>query len=111
MERIKLHTIEDKHNDILSMYGVNICDIISDIYKKLINDKLFVSQMKQSLNSRQSLYDVYNYKIDNLTLQLIDLDKSEYCMLKYNIMCSDTVFYDKWKNELFDFIYTELAGK
>lgn len=46
-----------------------------------------------------------------MILDLIDPDKGDQCMLKYNLMRDDYAFYDKWRKELFDILYKELAGK
>jgi len=111
MKEVKLATIETLEKDIFSTYGVNMQEVTSSIYEGLLNNSLFVTQMKQSLNSKSSLYDVYKDNVDDLILNLIDLDKGDQCMLKYNLMCDDYAFYDKWRKELFDILYKELAGK
>ena len=111
MKEVKLATIETLEKDIFSTYGVSMQEVASSIYKGLLNNSLFVTQMKQLLNSKSSLYDVYKDNVEDLILNLIDLDKGDQCMLKYNLMCDDYAFYDKWRKELFDILYKELAGK
>lgn len=111
MKEVKLTTIETLEKDIFSTYGVSMQEVASSIYKGLLNNSLFVTQMKQTLNSKSSLYDVYKDNVDDLILSLIDLDKGDQCMLKYNLMCDNYAFYDKWRKELFDILYKELADK
>jgi hypothetical protein len=111
MKEVKLTTIETLEKDIFSTYGISMQEVASSIYKRLLNNSLFVTQMKQALNSKSSLYDVYKDNVDDLILNLIDPDKGDQCMLKYNLMCDDYAFYDKWRKELFDILYKELAGK
>jgi hypothetical protein len=111
MKEVRLKTIEALEKDIFSTYGVSMQEVASSIYKGLLNNSLFVTQMKQALNSKSSLYDVYKDNVDDLILNLIDPDKGDQCMLKYNLMCDDYAFYDKWRKELFDILYKELAGK
>ena len=113
MKDVRLISIEtqEKKNHIFSLYGVSMCEIVSSVYEGLLNNNLFVTQMKQPLNSKSSLYDVYKDNVDDLITDLIDPDKGDQCMLKYNLMCDDYAFYDKWRKELFDILYKELAGK
>ena len=113
MKEVRLTTIEalEKESSIFSAYGVNMREVVSSIYERLLKDNLFVEQMKQPLNSKHTLYDVYKDKVENLVLDLIDLDKGEQCMLKYSLMRDDYTFYGKWRKELFDILYKELAGK
>ena len=113
MKEVKLKTIEarEKKNSIFSLNGVSMREIVSSIYKGLINNSLFVAQMKQPLNSKSSLYDVYKDNVEALIINLIDSDKGDQCMLKYNLMRDDYAFYDKWRKELFEILYKELAGK
>ena len=111
MKEIRLKTIETLEKDIFSIYGVSMQEVASIIYEGLLNNSLFVAQMKQHLNSKSSLYDVYKDNVDNLVLNLIDIDKGDQCMLKYNLMCDDYSFYDKWRKELFDILYKEFADK
>ncbi len=111
MKEVRLKTIETIEKSIFSTYGVSIQEVASSIYEGLLNNSLFVTQMKQPLNSKSSLYDVYKDNVEDLVLNLIDLDKGDQCMLKYNLMCDDYSFYDKWRKELFDILYKELAGK
>ena len=58
-----------------------------------------------------SLYGVYKDNVEAMILDLIDPDKGNQCMLKYNLMRDDYAFYDKWRKELFEILYKELAGK
>ena len=113
MKDVRLISIEtqEKKNHIFSLYGVSLSKVVSSIYEGLLNNNLFVTQMKQPLNSKSSLYDVYKDNVDALITDLIDPDKGDQCMLKYNLMCDDYAFYDKWRKELFDILYKELAGK
>ena len=67
--------------------------------------------MKQPLNSKSSLYNVYKDNVEALIINLIDIDKSDQGLIKYNLMRDDYDFYDKWRKELFDILYKELAGK
>ena len=113
MKEVRLTTIEALENEssIFSLYGVSMCEIVSSVYEGLLNNNLFVTQMKQHLNSKSSLYNVYKDNVEALITDLIDPDKGDQCMLKYNLMCDDYAFYDKWRKELFDILYKELAGK
>ena len=113
MKDVRLISIEtqEKKNHIFSLYGVSMCEIVSSVYEGLLNNNLFVTQMKQPLNSKSSLYGVYKDNVEAMILDLIDPDKGDQCMLKYNLMRDDYVFYDKWRKELFDILYKELAGK
>ena len=113
MKDVRLISIEtqEKKNHIFSLYGVSMCEIVSSVYEWLLNNNLFVTQMKQPLNSKSSLYNVYKDNVEALITDLIDPDKGNQCMLKYNLMRDDYAFYDKWRKELFDILYTELAGK
>ena len=113
MKEVRLTTIEklEKESSIFSIYGVSMREVVSSIYEGLLNNSLFVTQMKQPLNSKSSLYDVYKDNVDDLITDLIDPDKGDQCMLKYNLMRDDYSFYDKWRKELFDILYKELAGK
>ena len=113
MKEVRLTTIEtlEKESSIFSFYGVSMREVVSSIYEGLLNNSLFVTQMKQPLNSKSSLYDVYKDNVEALITDLIDPDKGDQCMLKYNLMRDDYAFYDKWRKELFDILYKELAGK
>lgn len=113
MKEVRLQTVERLLNEssIFALYGVNMHEVVNSIYDGLLKDSLFVEQMKQPLNSKHTLYDVYKEKVENLVEDLIDPDKGEQCMLKYNLMRDDYMFYDKWRKELFNILYSELAGK
>ena len=113
MKEVRLITIEtrEKKNHIFSLYGISMSEIVSSIYERLLNNSLFVTQMKQSLNSKSSLYDVYKDNVEALIINLIDIDKGDQGLIKYNLMRDDYDFYDKWRKELFDILYKELAGK
>ena len=113
MKEVRLITIEtqEKKNHIFSLYGVSLSKVVSSIYEGLLNNSLFVTQMKQPLNSKSSLYDVYKNNVEALIINLIDIDKSDQGLIKYNLMRDDYDFYDKWRKELFDILYKELAGK
>ena len=113
MKEVRLITIEtqEKKNHIFSLYGISISKVVSSIYEGLLNNNLFVTQMKQPLNSKSSLYDVYKDNVEALVINLIDIDKGDQGLIKYNLMRDDYDFYDKWRKELFDILYKELAGK
>ena len=113
MKEVRLITIEtqEKKNHIFSLYGVSLSKVVSSIYEGLLNNNLFVTQMKQPLNSKTSLYDVYKDNVEALIINLIDIDKGDQGLIKYNLMRDDYDFYDKWRKELFDILYKELAGK
>ena len=113
MKEVRLITIEtqEKKNHIFSLYGVSLSKVVSSIYEGLLNNNLFVTQMKQPLNSKSSLYDVYKDNVEALIINLIDIDKGDQGLIKYNLMRDDYDFYDKWRKELFDILYKELAGK
>ena len=113
MKEVRLITIEtqEKKNHIFSLYGVSLSKVVSSIYERLLNNSLFVTQMKQPLNSKSSLYNVYKDNVEDLIINLIDIDKSDQGLIKYNLMRDDYDFYDKWRKELFDILYKELAGK
>lgn len=113
MKEVRLITIEtqEKKNHIFSLYGVSLSKVVSSIYEGLLNNSLFVTQMKQPLNSKSSLYDVYKDNVEALIINLIDIDKGDQGLIKYNLMRDDYDFYDKWRKELFDILYKELAGK
>ena len=113
MKEVRLITIEtqEKKNHIFSLYGVSLSKVVSSIYEGLLNNNLFVTQMKQPLNSKSSLYDVYKDNVEALVINLIDIDKGDQGLIKYNLMRDDYDFYDKWRKELFDILYKELAGK
>ena len=113
MKEVRLITIEtqEKKNHIFALYGVSLSKVVSSIYEGLLNNSLFVTQMKQPLNSKSSLYDVYKDNVEDLIINLIDIDKSDQGLIKYNLMRDDYDFYDKWRKELFDILYKELAGK
>ena len=113
MKEVRLITIEtqEKKNHIFSLYGISMSEIVSSIYERLLNNNLFVTQMKQPLNSKLSLYDVYKDNVEALIINLIDIDKGDQGLIKYNLMRDDYDFYDKWRKELFDILYKELAGK
>ena len=113
MKDVRLISIEtqEKKNHIFSLYGVSMCEIVSSVYEGLLNNNLFVTQMKQHLNSKSSLYNVYKDNVEALIINLIDIDKSDQGLIKYNLMRDDYDFYDKWRKELFDILYKELAGK
>ena len=113
MKEVRLTTIESLENEssIFSLYGVSMREVVSSIYERLLNNSLFVTQMKQSLNSKSSLYDVYKDNVEALIINLIDIDKGDQGLIKYNLMRDDYDFYDKWRKELFDILYKELAGK
>lgn len=113
MKDVRLITIEtqEKKNHIFSLYGISLSKVVSSIYEGLLNNSLFVTQMKQPLNSKSSLYDVYKDNVEALVINLIDIDKGDQGLIKYNLMRDDYDFYDKWRKELFDILYKELAGK
>ena len=113
MKEVRLITIEtqEKKNHIFSLYGVSLSKVVSSIYEGLLNNSLFVTQMKQPLNSKSSLYNVYKDNVEALIINLIDIDKGDQGLIKYNLMRDDYDFYDKWRKELFDILYKELAGK
>ena len=113
MKDVRLITIEtqEKKNHIFSLYGVSLSKVVSSIYEGLLNNNLFVTQMKQPLNSKSSLYNVYKDNVEALIINLIDIDKGDQGLIKYNLMRDDYDFYDKWRKELFDILYKELAGK
>ena len=113
MKNVRLISIEtqEKKNHIFSLYGVSMCEIVSSVYEGLLNNNLFVTQMKQPLNSKSSLYNVYKNNVEDLLINLIDIDKGDQGLIRYNLMCDDYDFYDKWRKELFDILYKELAGK
>ena len=113
MKEVRLTTIETLENEsiIFSLYGVSMREVVSSIYEGLLNNSLFVTQMKQPLNSKSSLYNVYKDNVEALIINLIDIDKSDQGLIKYNLMRDDYDFYDKWRKELFDILYKELAGK
>ena len=113
MKEVRLITIEmqEKKNHIFSLYGVSLSKVVSSIYEGLLNNNLFVTQMKQPLNSKSSLYGVYKDNVEALIINLIDIDKGDQGLIKYNLMRDDYDFYDKWRKELFDILYKELAGK
>lgn len=113
MKDVRLITIEtrEKENHIFSLYGVSLSKVVSNIYEGLLNNSLFVTQMKQPLNSKSSLYDVYKDNVEALLINLINIDKGDQGLIKYNLMRDDYDFYDKWRKELFDILYKELAGK
>lgn len=110
---IRLHTVDTllKESNIFTIYGINMHEVITDIYNGLMNNSLFVEQMKQPLNDKQTLYAAYKENVEALIQDTIDPDKGDQCMLKYNLMRDDFMFYDKWRKELFELIYNELAGK
>ena len=113
MKDVRLITIEtrEKENHIFSLYGVSLSKVVSNIYEGLLNNSLFVTQMKQPLNSKSSLYDIYKDNVEALLINLINIDKGDQGLIKYNLMRDDYDFYDKWRKELFDILYKELAGK
>lgn len=113
MKEVRLITIEtqEKKNHIFSLYEISLSEIVSSIYEGLLNNSLFVTQMKQPLNSKSSLYNVYKNNVEALIINLIDIDKDDQGLIKYNLMRDNYDFYDKWRKELFDILYKELAGK
>ena len=110
METIHLKTINDmlESNDIFKLYAVDMDEIVSGIYDKLICDSEFVSQVRCRLNSISDIYYIYKQKVEALMLNLIDIEAGEKCMLKYNIMRDDFTFHDRWRKELFNVICQDI---
>ena len=113
MKEVRLITIEtqEKKNHIFSLYGISMSEIVSSIYEMLLNNNLFVTQMKQPLNSKSSLYNVYKNNVEDLLINLIDIDKGDQGIIKYNLMCDDYDFYAKWRTDLFAILSTELSAQ
>lgn len=113
MNNVKLQTVIEMYetNDIFQLYKVDMQDVVNSIYTGLMNDSEFISQMNCQLNDKATLYrDSYKERVERLIEDLIDPDKGDNCMLKYNLMRDDYIFYDKWRKELFERIYNELRG-
>ena len=110
METIHLKTIKDmlESNDIFKLYDVDMDEIVSGIYKSLMGDSEFVSQVRCRLNSISDIYYIYKQKVEALVLNLIDIEAGEQCMLKYNLMRDDFTFYDRWRRELFNVICQDI---
>lgn len=110
METIHLKTIKDmlESNDIFKLYDVDMDEIVSGIYKSLMGDSEFVSQVRCRLNSISDIYYIYKQKVEALVLNLIDIETGDQCMLKYNLMRDDFTFYDRWRRELFNVICQDI---
>lgn len=110
METIHLKTIKDmlESNDIFKLYDVDMDEIVSGIYKSLMGDSEFVSQVRCRLNSISDIYYIYKQKVEALVLNLIDIEAGDQCMLKYNLMRDDFTFYDRWRRELFNVICQDI---
>ena len=101
-----------KHNEAsLSLYGIDLNEILTGFYNTLSNDDEFIRMFDPGLgNSRQDLYKEYEAKINSLLLGLINTD-DECPMTAYNLITDYETDYDvflnDWKNELFDMIYNK----
>lgn len=113
MKDVYLKTVETMRDtdSIFQLYRVDMQEVINSIYQGLMNDKEFIKQMKCEQNDKQTIYQCsYKYKVETLIEDLIDPDKGDQCMLRYNLMRDDFTFYDKWRKELFDYIYKQFRG-
>ena len=78
-------------------------DVINGIYRMLTNHPLFISQMNCQYNSREDVKREFDEHVSNyLIMTYADFDDKNH-MLAYNLMVSSE-FYNKWKNELFEFL-------
>ena len=91
----------------LNEYRKLMEDTIDNMHETLMHDTLFVSQMSQPMNRRSDLYAEYKERLDMLIIQTIDPSLGERCMLIYNLLRDDYIFFDKWRNEMFEFILKE----
>ena len=109
MKTIILNTVEQMIDSdmIFRCYKIDMQDVVNTLYNILDGDSVLISQMKQPLNSRHDVFASFCQKLEDAILELIDPDKGDECMLKYNLMRDDYMFYDKWRKELFNKMYNE----
>ena len=98
---ITLNVIEEKLNEynFEDLYNINLREVMNDIYNTLMKDELFVSQVKQPLNSKSSVYDSYVALLENYLIGIADN------ITLYNILTDDIRFFVRWRLEMFELIY------
>jgi hypothetical protein len=104
MKQIILDSVQ-KHNKVaLNLYGIDLNEIITNIYYSILDDEAFCAMLNQESNSRDDLYKEYMGKVSTLVMNLIDTN-DENPLTAYNLMTDDDRFYKAWTDELFDYIY------
>lgn len=73
----------------------------------LISDKQFISLIKQTLNDKEDIFNVYSNRIEQLLLDFIDLEDKENPCFIYNHLTNDIKCFELWKDILFNEIYNE----
>jgi phage terminase large subunit len=105
MKQIILDSVQ-KHNKVaLNLYGIDLNEIITNIYYSILDDEAFVNMLNQKANSKDDLYREYMGKVSTLVMDLIDPNDEEHPLTAYNLMTDDDRFYKAWTDEMFDSIY------
>lgn len=109
MKTIILNTVEQMIDSdmIFRCYRIDMQDVVNTLYNILDNDYTLISQIRQSLNTRHDVFQSFCQKLEDAILELIDPEKGDECMLKYNLMRDDFTFYDKWRKEMFEKMYNQ----
>ena len=104
MKTIKLNSVQVESEVALRLFGIDLNEIITNIYYSILDDEDFCAMLNQESNSRDDLYKEYMGKVSTLIMDLID-PNDEYPFTAYNLMTDDDRFYKAWTDELFDSIY------
>jgi phage terminase large subunit len=105
MKTIKLNSVQVKGEVALRLFGIDLHEIITNIYYSILDDEAFVNMLNQKANSKDDLYREYMGKVSTLVMDLIDPNDEEHPLTAYNLMTDDDRFYKAWTDELFDLIY------
>ena len=105
MKAIKLNSVQVKNDVTTMLFGIDLHEVITNIYTSLMDSADFISILSQELNSRDDIHKEYIERIDKIVMDLIDPNDEEHPMTLYNILTSDDRFYKDWTDELFNYIY------
>ena len=105
MKTIKLNSVQVESEVALRLFGIDLNEIITNIYYSILDDEAFCAMLNQESNSRDDLYKEYIGKVSTLVMDLIDTNDDEHPLTVYNLMTDDDRFYNAWTDELFDSIY------
>lgn len=105
MKTLKLNSVQTKNDVTTRLFGIDLHEVITEIYTSLLDDNNFCAMLDQTLNSRDDLYREYIDRVNKLVDGLIDPDNETHPMTLYNLLTSDDRFYKAWTDELFNYIY------
>lgn len=100
-----LPSIEEQYgNCSIKGYKDIVYNVINKIYDMLVNHNLFMAQLCCEYNTYEDIKNVFDDHVSNFLIITYGDFSNEKHMIAYNLLTDESLFYNKWKSELLEYI-------